>query len=133
MVIAGILLAAGESSRMGQLKALLPWRGTTLLQAQIRELLATGLSPLVVVLGHRAEELRPLLPTDAQVVLNERYAEGKSTSIVAGVRALPPAVDAVVMVAVDQPTEASVIRKLLEAYADTGSTLVIPSVGHRRG
>ena len=46
---AGILLAAGESTRMGQLKALLPWRGTTLLQSQLSEMIHAELSPLLVV------------------------------------------------------------------------------------
>ena len=104
MSVAGILLAAGESTRMGQLKALLPWRGTTLLQSQLREMAAAGLSPLVVVLGHRAEELRALLPAGVSVALNARYREGKSTSIVTGVGALPAGAEAAVIVAVDQPT-----------------------------
>jgi len=132
-MIAGILLAAGESTRMGRLKALLPWRGTTLLQAQTAELLAAGLSPLIVVLGHRAEELRPLLPEGALVTLNPRYRAGKSTSIVTGIAALPPEAEAAVVVAVDQPTEAGVIRSLVEAHASARPPLVLPSVNHRRG
>ncbi|HEX6511677.1 MAG TPA: nucleotidyltransferase family protein, partial [Chloroflexota bacterium] len=132
-VIAGILLAAGESTRMGQLKALLPWRGTTLLQWQAAALLEAGGSPLIVVLGHRAGELRELLPTEARVILNERYHEGKSTSIVAGVSALPGGVDAALVVAVDQPTDATVLRELMAAYEPEHPTVLLPSVSRRRG
>ncbi len=130
-MIAGILLAAGESTRMGQPKALLPWRGTTLLQSQLGELLSAGLSPLIVVLGHRADELRALLPPGVQAVVNERFAEGKSTSIVAGVRALPPDADAALIVAVDQPTDASILRRLMAAYQP--GAIAVPSIHHRRG
>ena len=125
---AGILLAAGESTRMGQLKALLPWRGTTLLESQLREMRAAELAPLLVVLGHRRADLEPLL-AGASVVMNDRYREGKSTSIVAGVSALPTDVERAIVVAVDQPTEAAVLRQL----AGAEGLLVLPSVNMRRG
>ena len=125
---AGILLAAGESTRMGQLKALLPWRGTTLLESQLREMRAAELAPLLVVLGHRRADLEPLL-AGASVVVNDRYREGKSTSIVAGVSALPTDVERAIVVAVDQPTEAAVLRQL----AGAEGLLVLPSVNMRRG
>ena len=132
-MIAALLLAAGESTRMGQLKALLPWRGATLLEAQVAAMADAGLSPLLAVLGHRAGELRALLPPSVSVVLNERYREGKSTSIVAGIAAVPLACEAAVVVAVDQPTEASVLRALAEAYAASRPAVLLPSVNHRRG
>jgi molybdenum cofactor cytidylyltransferase len=145
-VIAGVLLAAGESTRMGRLKALLPWRGTTLLESQLSALMDAGVSPLVVVLGHRAAELRALLSeipppsrgetlaeSAPRVVLNDRYRQGKSTSIVAGIAALPEHTEAALVVAVDQPTEPGVLRSLLGAYAPTRPALLLPSVNHRRG
>ena len=54
-----ILLAAGESSRMGQLKALLPWRDTSLIEHQLRSLLDAGVEQVVVVIGHDAERPGP--------------------------------------------------------------------------
>jgi molybdenum cofactor cytidylyltransferase len=132
-MIAGVLLAAGESTRMGQLKALLPWRGTTLVQSQAAALLEAGVSLLVVVLGHRADELRALLPAGAQVALNERYLEGKSTSIVTGVAALPASVEAALIVAVDQPTEAAILRSLIKEYERSRPKILLPSVSFRRG
>ena len=59
--ISAILLAAGESTRMRQQKALLPWQGTTLIQYQVSSLLEAGVSQVVAVLGHHAETLRPLV------------------------------------------------------------------------
>lgn len=132
-MIAGILLAAGESTRMGQLKALLPWRATTLLQSQAAAMRGAGLSPLIVVLGHCVDELRQLLPENIQVVLNERYREGKSTSIVAGIGAVPPGVDAAIVVAVDQPTESGILQLLASAYERERPKILLPSINHRRG
>jgi len=129
MPVAGILLAAGESSRMGQLKALLPWRGTTLVQSQAAAMAEARLDPLIAVLGHRAGELEPLLPAGFRTVHNQRYLDGKSTSIVAGVSALPKTAPAAIIVAVDQPTEAGV----LTALATAAGPVVMPSVKMRRG
>ena len=56
--VIAILLAAGESRRMGQLKALLPWQGTSLLKHQVASLRAGGVDRVVVVLGHRSDELK---------------------------------------------------------------------------
>ena len=86
----GILLAAGESSRMGQLKALLPWRGRALLQHQVSALRDGGAEHVIVVLGHRADELSPLLDglDGVSWTLNLEYLQGKTTSIKAGLAAL---------------------------------------------
>ena len=132
-MIAGILLAAGESTRMGQLKALLPWRGITLLQSQVAAMEAGGVQPVIAVLGHRADELRELLPPFVEVVINKRYREGKSTSIVAGAAALPMEAEAAIVVAVDQPTEAGIIHALADAYEPERPPILLPSVNHRRG
>lgn len=154
-MIAGILLAAGESTRMGQPKALLPWRGTTLLQSQIVELHGAALGPVIVVLGHHADELSPLIPSrpveerggsrppepvgqasnlpDVRVIVNSRYREGRSTSVIAGLSALPHEVEAVIMTSVDQPTDADIVRKLVEAFSQLHAPITLPSIHHRRG
>src|SRR5581483_5972734 len=123
----------GESTRMGRLKALLPWRGTTLFQSQLAAM--AGLSPLIVVLGHRSDELTHLIPIPSQwerlgegphVVENAHYRQGKSTSIVAGISALPAEADAAIVVAVDQPTEAAILRALAEAYEAGRPKILLP-------
>jgi molybdenum cofactor cytidylyltransferase len=107
--IATILLTAGESTRMGQLKALLPWRGTTLLEYCLREL-----PNPVAVLGHRAEELAPLIA--GRFVVNERYREGRATSIVAGMAAVESDAAAVVIASVDQPRPRAAIEAIVAAH-----------------
>jgi len=116
-VIAAVLLAAGESTRMGRLKALLPWEGTTLLEHALRELGAARLDRLVVVLGHAADGLRPLVErAGARPVLNPRYREGRATSIAAGVAALPPETSHLLVASVDQPRPRAVVDALIAAH-----------------
>ena len=114
-----ILLAAGESSRMGQLKALLPWRGVTLLEHQIRSLIDAGVCRVIVVLGHQANLLKPVVESvdGAHWVLNDDYLEGKTTSIKSGVRDLLPShARHVVLLSVDQPRRSNTVRTLLERH-----------------
>ena len=134
--VAAVLLAAGESTRMGEMKALLPWTsGATLIAHQAGALARAGYDPLVVVLGHRADELRAELrgAPQAVVVENERYREGRATSIVAGVRALPDGVDAVLVVSVDQPRSDALLASLREAWAAERPAFAAPSLGERAG
>src|SRR5579884_494032 len=128
-VIAGLLLAAGESTRMGDLKALLPWAGTTLIEYGVREL-GAAVDDLIVVLGHRADELAPLAPHH---VVNDRYREGRSTSIEAGMRALPAAATAVVIANVDQPRPAAILRRLVEAHKAAHCLISRPVFGEAHG
>lgn len=101
---------------MGTLKALLPWGNTTLLGHTIRELQAAAI-PLVVVLGHAAEELRPVVEAAAATaVLNPRYREGRATSIAAGTAALPPGTQHVLIASVDQPRPRTVHQALIRAH-----------------
>jgi CTP:molybdopterin cytidylyltransferase MocA len=116
-VIAALLLAAGESTRMGQLKALLPWRGTTLLEYALAELSGARVDVLLVVLGHAADELAPIVErAGARAVLNPRYREGRATSIAAGVAALPTGVGHLLVASVDQPRPRAVVDALLAAH-----------------
>ncbi len=123
--MAALLLAAGESTRMGQPKALLPWHGKTLLQHQVAALSSAGVSWTIVVLGHRAKGLETQLKDLAgvQVVHNPNYRQGKTTSIVAGLRALVEGWDsdtgraregAVLLLNVDQPRSAGTIRRIIQ-------------------
>lgn len=125
-----ILLAAGESRRMGCLKALLPWEGTTLLAHQISVLLQGGADRVVVVVGHRAEELKPIMQDWAGVswAFNPDYAEGKTTSIKAGLSALGPnQLDAILILNVDQPRSADTIQYVLQQHRDSGKQITIPT------
>ena len=78
-MIAAILLAAGESTRMGRPKALLPWRDTTLVEYQVRELTAAGVERIAVVLGHDPGEVWPHMPDEAHLVATGPYREGRGS------------------------------------------------------
>ena len=127
--VAGILLAAGASTRLGQPKQLLPYRGQTLLRRAAETGLAAGLAPLVVVIGPDPEAMRQELSgLPVQIVENPCYLEGQSTSMRAGLAALPPTTNAVVMLLVDLPAvDASVVRELVDAWGASGWPIVRPT------
>ena len=131
-----ILLAAGESSRMGRLKALLPWRGRPLLQHQVSALRDGGVDRVVVVLGHRADELSPLLDDVEGVdrVLNPEYLLGKTTSIKVGLSAVDrEVVDEILLLNVDQPRSAADIANILQTHRTGDYSVTIPTCGGKGG
>ncbi len=131
-----ILLAAGESLRMGRPKALLPWRGETLLSHQLDALSAAGVDRTVVVLGHRPEDLQPILQGRNGVTgaINPDYAQGKTTSIKAGLAALGPDRPAVILLLhVDQPRSPETIRQVLRRHAESQGLITIPTYGGKGG
>jgi CTP:molybdopterin cytidylyltransferase MocA len=135
-VISAIVLAAGESSRMGQLKQLLPWGGTTLLDWQVREARAAGVDDIVIVLGHEVETIRASLAatkTDTRLVVNEAYLEGRASSLRRGGETVDDDAEAVLVMSVDQPRPAWVMRLLIEKWRETGATIVMPRIGGRGG
>jgi molybdenum cofactor cytidylyltransferase len=131
---AGLLLAAGMSTRMGTPKALLDWRGQPLVRYQVEQLRAAGCDPVIVVLGHERERIAAaLVGSGACIVENPRYAEGRATSVRAGAHAIPTTASAIVVLNVDQPREAAVIRALLEAQRESGAAIVTPAHAGQRG
>ena len=131
-----ILLAAGESSRMGQLKALLPWRNTTLLEYQLHSLLEAGVDQIAVVLGHDAERLKPVVDSVDNVswVMNPDYLLGKTTSLKTGVAALSgQPVSDVLLLNVDQPRNSDTVRVLLERHLASSYRITIPTHGGKGG
>lgn len=131
---AAILLAAGESRRMGRPKALLPWHGRPLIAYQIQQLAAAGVERIVVVLGHEADAVRPeARGPGVSAVVNEGYREGRASSLRVGAAALPEGAGPVLVLNVDQPRPAAVFRTLIEAQQRTGVRIVRPVHRGRRG
>jgi molybdenum cofactor cytidylyltransferase len=128
--VAGILLAAGTSSRMGSNKLLFELNGESLLRGAARRALAGGLSPLLVVLGHQEEKSRPeLAGLPCQIVVNPLYEQGINTSLKAGVAALtalPEDIQAAVVMLADMPfVTAEMLAGLIARYRSTEAPLVI--------
>lgn len=133
-----VLLAAGKSERMGRPKPLLEWQGRPLLAYQIRELQAAGLGAIVVVLGHRGEELLPLAeeaadPARTRAIINPHHDRGKTTSIRTGILSLAGDLEALLVLGVDQPRPASLLRELVEIHFRGGAPITIPAHAGRRG
>ncbi len=125
--VSAILTAAGESTRMGRLKALLPWGGLTLVEHQVNCLLEAGVSEVVVVLGHRAQEVVPYVKgASVRYVLNADYRQGKTTSIKAGLRAISSDADAILLLAVDQPRTKDIIAEVIRAHVEKKAIITSP-------
>lgn len=133
--VTAIVLAAGESRRMGRNKLLLPWGETTVLAQTLANVQAAGAHDLVVVTGHESDRIAPLAaPAGAPIIHNSDYAQGMLSSVQTAVRSLPAAVDAVLVVLGDQPMVApAIIDRLLAAYAASTAGLVAPAYLGQRG
>ncbi len=134
--VSAVLLAAGESRRMGLLnKLVLPVDGLPLVRHMAGTLLDSRLHEIVVVLGHEAEQVRPLLAgLPLNVVVNPHYRDGQMSSVHAGLAALSHPCDGVMIVLADQPLLEPVdIDRLIAAYADRrqGDVLVPTHRGAR--
>ena len=133
--LSAILLAAGESTRMRQPKALLPWGRLPLVRHQA-DLLTTHrtIHQLVVVVGNLQDEIRDALPdTPARIVVNPRFREGRATSLAAGARALGNQTASVLVVNVDQPLAANLLDPLVAAWRTHPDALWRPSHKGRGG
>ncbi len=135
MSTAGLILAAGRSSRMGSDKALLGFQGRPFL-SHLVHLLLPRVDSLVVVLGHHEQRIREALPASSriQVVVNRDYDRGMLTSLQCGLAQIGQQVDAVLWMLVDHPAvRGRTLDRLLAAAADSRAPLVIPRHGGERG
>lgn len=118
-MISGIVLAGGTSSRLGQPKQLLVLGGKPLLQHTLDAAAAAGLDEIVVVLGHRADDVRAALtlPAGARTALNPDYATGQASSLRCGLSSASPGSDAAIVLLGDQPEmAASTIAAVAEGF-----------------
>lgn len=135
--VAAVVLAAGMSRRMGDRpKLLLDLGGKPMIRRTVKNVLAFAPAETVVVTGHRADEVEAAIADlPVRIVRNPRHDEGQPTSVVAGIRALQSACDAVMIVLGDQPlVTAADLRSLVDAFErlDQGSILV-PHHNGKRG
>jgi molybdenum cofactor cytidylyltransferase len=135
--IAAVILAAGRSTRMGgPNKLLAEIAGKPLVRIAAEEALASRARPVVVVTGHERERVEAALKgMNVQRVHNPNFAAGLSTSLKAGLAALPPEVDGAIVCLGDMPqVRADLIDKLIAAFdPERGALVVVPTIDGKRG
>ena len=127
--VAAVLLAAGQSRRMGAFKPLLPFGRRSVVETCVSNLLEAGASEVVVVVGHRGEEVRAALANETRVrfAVNETEGSEMGLSVARGVEAVSSEASAALVALVDHPAvPPSVIKSLVEARTRTGARLVLP-------
>ena len=129
--IAGIVLAAGASTRMGENKLLLELEDETLIERCVKRVLAAEFDPVVVVLGYEADlVLRHIDSLPIHVVVNDRYEMGMNSSLATGVAELGDNASAVCVVLADMPfVTAEMLREVVSRYRETGAPLVVSQYG----
>lgn len=138
-MISGIILAAGESKRMGELKQLLPFGKSTVIESVLDALITSKLDEIIVTLGHESERIKEKIAAKldhkrVRAAYNPDYKLGMLTSIKAGIKAVAPNSNALLIALVDQPfIKSKLVNKVIEAFSKTDKGIVIPSYNMRRG
>jgi len=132
---AAIVLAAGLASRLGWFKPLVALGGETLVERAVSLFRAGGLAEILVVVGHRRQELRPVLRrAGVRIIENARFGEGMFSSVSAGVRGLGSATAAFFVLPVDVPLVRTwTVRRLLAVHEERPGSIVHPCFRGRRG
>ena len=126
-LISAVLIAAGESTRMGRPKPLLPWHDVPLVEYQTTSLLDAGVAEVVVVLGHQHETAAAhVMGPGVRYVVNHHYRQGKTTSIKAGLKDVRPDAEGILLLAVDQPRPAEIISTVIDAHLRSNALITSP-------
>lgn len=131
--VAGVILAAGGSSRFGEIKQLLPWKNKNIINTVVETAALAGLDPILVVLGANAGLIQASLDNETiQVVTNPDWDKGQSTSLKAGVTAIRHTVDGVLFLLCDQPhLTVNLVNAVVEEGLRSGK-VVTPIINDRR-
>jgi molybdenum cofactor cytidylyltransferase len=130
-----IILAAGESSRLGKPKQLITFRGRTLVRHVVESASKSVCRPVAVVLGANMDQIRPEICEEARIVENSEWNEGMASSIRRGVEAIEAEVDAIILMLCDQPLiDAQILNRFAEksgeglVAAEYGGTIGVPAL-----
>ena len=137
MYCAGVILAAGKSTRLGRPKQLLQLEGKTLLEHVIEAAQRSILREIVVVLGARADEVAASIPeallSGIRFVRNPEYETGQASSVAAGLQALDQDVEAAAILLADQPgVTPELINRVVQTFRRSNSAVVRPIFGPTR-
>jgi len=133
--VAAIILAAGESKRMGMPKLLLPFAGSTIIETTVRNVVLSEVDQILVVTGYKADRLSvQLQAAPVRLVLNKNYQEGMLQSVIVGIQAVSPRIGSVMVMPADQPMiKTSAINKVLAAFQSSPKGIAVPTYRMRRG
>ena len=136
-MIAAVVLSAGESSRMGRPKALLPIEGNTFIGRIVAALKQTQAGRIIVVLGHSSDELAAAIePLAVEILVNPDYKLGQLSSLQVAVRSLQidASCDGTLMHLVDHPyIDATLVDKMIRLFYETKKDIVVPRRRGKRG
>ena len=134
-MINAIVLAAGESRRMGKPKPLLRFGDRTFLEQIITVLQGAHVDRITVVLGARAESIEGAVDlSGTDVVVNREYRQGQLSSLIAALKAAPPETEAILLCLVDSPfIQTEIVNQVVETFGATKAPIVVPTFGGRRG
>lgn len=130
-----VILAAGESKRMGSPKMILPFKGSTMLERVISNIRASQVDKIMVVLGSDREKIQPLAEkSSVGHCYNENFTDGMFSSVKCGLRGLPEDFKAVMIFPGDQPLiSTETINIIINAYDNSEKEILIPVYKGRRG
>jgi len=134
-MIDAIVLAAGESKRMGKPKPLLRFDDKTFLDQIISVLRLSEADRITVVLGAEAEAIKRSVDlSGTNVVINEDYAKGQLSSLIAAIEQMPEGVDAILVCLVDAPfITKEVVNRITSKFRETNSPIIVPVFNKERG
>ena len=134
-MIWAMILAAGESRRMGQPKLLLPFGDKTIIETVVEKVISSKVDNTLVVLGSEREEVEEKIKNfPVKLAFNPDYPSGMLSSVLCGFKTLPEETQAVVVVLGDQPSVSKeVVDKIVDAYQKTGKGIVLPVYKKERG
>jgi molybdenum cofactor cytidylyltransferase len=139
-MIVAVILSAGESSRMGRPKALLPIDGMRFIEKIVTSLQATRVGEIIAVLGHNSEEMRQKIgDLPIKIVINPDYKQGQLSSLVAAIRSIQSSknsqpIDGMLVHLVDHPyINAQLVDIMIERFYETRKLIVVPRYRGRRG
>jgi len=135
-MISAIILAAGESKRMGQPKMLLPWGNVTIIEHVISVIMNSRIEDILVITGGAREQIEKVIAKyPVQIVYNKTYSNNEMlSSLQYGLNALKPQVEAALVVLGDQPQgQERSVQMVCGAFHDAKSNIIVPSYQMRRG
>ena len=134
-MINAIVLAAGESRRMGKPKPLLRFGEKTFLEQIISVLRLSDVDRITVILGAEARTIqRSIDLSGTDIVINKDYRKGQLSSLTAGLKNAPPQTDAILVCLVDNPfITATIVNQIVATFRETNSPIVVPVFNGKRG